>query len=167
MIIFENPYVYSILSLIIVLGTFAVSKLIIRKKLGNLKGSSKLLGLVSVGIAAGEIIYLGVTFKIFNLAIEIIAYLGIGIWLFLIPFQTSLKNMASGISNYVNSEIDIGDFIEVKGKKGVIIEFHLTKTILLTEDGRRISIPNHRFSEDVVVIYPKDPSKRKNLKKKF
>ena len=151
----NNQIIFAVSSLFIALGLFAMTKLIINTKLKHLKGSSKLLGLISVGIVGGEIIYLGVAFGIFNMAIELIAYLGIGLWLFLIPFQTYLKNMSSGISNYVNSEIDIGDIVEIKGKKGVIIEFHLTKTILLTESGQRISVPNHRFSEDVVAIYPK------------
>ena len=121
-----------------------------------------------MGIVGGEIVYLGTTFGIFELAIEIIAYLGIGLWLFLIPFQTYLKNIASGISNYVNTEIDIRDIVEIKVKKGVIIEFHLTKTVLLTEHGQRISVPNHRFSEDVVVIFPNESSSQnsnKSLKK--
>lgn len=151
----NNQIIFAASSLFIALGLFLMAKYIINSKLKHLKGSSKLLGLISMGIVGGEIIYLGVAFGIFDMAIELIAYLGIGLWLFLIPFQTYLKNMSSGISNYVNSEIDIGDIVEIKGKKGVIIEFHLTKTILLTEDGRRISVPNHRFSEDVVAIYPK------------
>ncbi|MFB5614428.1 MAG: mechanosensitive ion channel domain-containing protein, partial [Candidatus Nitrosomaritimum yanchengensis] len=71
---------------------------------------------------------------------------------------------ASGISNYLNTEIDIGDIIEIKGKKGVIIEFHLTKTILLTENGEKVSIPNHRFHEDVLVISPRNS---KNPKKEI
>lgn len=152
----DNHLIYAVSSLLIALGIIAFAKLIINSKLQHLKGSSKLLGLISVGVAFGEIIYLGINFGIFNLAIELIAYLGIGLWLFLIPFQTYLKNMASGISNYINSEIDIGDVVEIKGKKGVIIEFHLTKTILLTDKGERISVPNHRLSEDVMAIHPKN-----------
>ena len=150
---------FQITYLIISLGLFVVTKVIIQKRLGELKGSSKLLGLISVGIASGEILYLGINFGIFNLAIEFIAYLGIGLWIILIPFQTYLKNLASGISNYLNTEIDIGDIIEMKGKRGVIIEFHLTKTILLTENGERVSIPNHRFHEDVLIISPRNSKK--------
>lgn len=142
-------------SLLIAIGLFLFAKIIIQTKLGELKGSSKLLGLVSVGIVGGEIFYTGINFGIFTLAIEFIAYLGIGLWIILIPFQTYLKNMASGISNFMNTEMDIGDIIEIKGKKGVIIEFHLTKTLLLTENGEKIFIPNHRFHEDVMVISPR------------
>ena len=98
---------------------------------------------------------MGINFGIFSLAIEFIAYLGIGLWIILIPFQTYLKNMASGISNFMSTEMDIGDIIEMKGKKGVIIEFHLTKTLLLSENGEKIFIPNHRFHEDVMVISPR------------
>lgn len=158
-----------VFSLLIAVVLFLFAKIIIQTKLGDLKGSSKLLGLISVGIAAGEIFYIGIKFEIFNLAIEFIAYLGIGLWIILIPFQTYLKNTASGISNYMNTDIDIGDIVEIKGKRGVITEFHLTKTILLSESGEKITIPNHRFHEDIIVISPKksDASKKfNNIKKK-
>lgn len=154
-VLFDFQITYLIISVVIAIGLFIATKIIIQKRLGELKGSSKLTGLISVGIAGGEILYLGINFGIFNLAIEFIAYIGIGLWIILIPFQTYLKNLASGISNYLNTEIDIGDIIEMKGKRGVIIEFHLTKTILLTENGEKVSIPNHRFHEDVLIISPR------------
>lgn len=163
-VLFDFQITYLIISVFIAIGLFIVTKVIIQKRLGELKGSSKLTGLISVGIAGGEIIYLGINFGMFNLAIEFIAYLGIGLWIILIPFQTYLKNLASGISNYLNTEIDIGDIIELKGKKGVIIEFHLTKTVLLSENGEKISVPNHRFHEDVLVISPRN-SKNLEVKK--
>jgi small-conductance mechanosensitive channel len=134
-VLYDFQITYLIISVFIAIGLFVATKIIIQKRLGDLKGSSKLVGLISIGIASGEVIYLGINFGIFNLAIEFIAYLGIGLWIILIPFQTNLKNLASGISNYLNTEIDIGDIIEMDGKKGVIIEFHLTKTVLLTESG--------------------------------
>ena len=161
-VLYDFQITYLIISVFIAIGLFVATKIIIQKRLGELKGSSKLTGLISVGIASGEIIYLGINFGIFNLAIEFIAYLGIGLWIILIPFQTNLKNLASGISNYLNTEIDIGDIIEMDGKKGVIIEFHLTKTVLLTESGEKISIPNHRFHEDILVIAPRTSKNSSN-----
>ena len=154
-VLFDFQITYLIISVFIAIGLFVTTKIIIQKRLGDLKGSSKLTGLISVAIVGGEILYLGINFGMFTLAVEVIAYLGIGLWIILIPFQTYLKNLASGISNYLNTEIDIGDIIEMKGKRGVIIEFHLTKTILLTENGERVSVPNHRFHEDVLIIVPR------------
>ena len=154
-VLFDFQITYLIISVFIAIGLFVTTKIIIQKRLGDLKGSSKLTGLISVAIVGGEILYLGINFGMFTLAVEVIAYLGIGLWIILIPFQTYLKNLASGISNYLNTEIDIGDIIEMKGKRGVIIEFHLTKTILLTGNGERVSVPNHRFHEDVLIIVPR------------
>lgn len=161
-VLYDFQITYLIISVFVAIGLFVATKIIIQRRLGELKGSSKLTGLISVGIAGGEIIYLGINFGIFNLAIEFIAYLGIGLWIILIPFQTYLKNLASGISNYLNSDIDIGDIVEIKEKKGVIIEFHLTKTILLTENGERVSVPNYRFHEDVIVIAPRTSENSSN-----
>ena len=161
-VLFDFQITYLIISVFIANGLIVATKIIIQKQLRGLKGSSKLVGLISIGIASGEVIYLGINFGIFNLAIEFIAYLGIGLWIILIPFQTNLKNLASGISNYLNTEIDVGDIIEMEGKKGVIIEFHLTKTVLLTESGEKVSIPNHRFHEDILVIAPRTSKNSSN-----
>ena len=151
----NDSLLYAIIAIGIALGSFAISKLIVNKKLGELYGSQKLLGLITIIIGSGLIIYLGTLFGLFTLALEIIAYLGIGLWFILFGLQTHIKNMVSGISNYLNTEMNIGDVLSIEGKKGTLIEFHLTKTVLMSDDGRRIYIPNHKFSEEVKVIYPK------------
>ena len=153
--VIDNTAVYALTSIFLSIGIFLTIKFVIQSKLGSLQGSYNLLGLISVTIAGGEIIYLGAVYGLFQFAIEFIAYLGIGLWILLIPFQNHLKNITAGIGNYLNSDYDIGDIIEVKGQKGMIIEFHLTKTILLNDDGHRINVPNYRFHEDVLVISKK------------
>ena len=154
-LVMDSKVFYLLLSVMLSVGLFVGIKLFIRTKLNELQGAQKLLGLSLIVIAIGESIYLGTVFGLFKLAIEFIAYLGIGLWLFLIPFQTSLKNIISGIGNFMNIEMNVGDLVEVKGKRGVIIEMHLSKTVLMTENGERINVPNHRFSEDVTVVLPK------------
>lgn len=153
--IMPQSLAYAIISIVIAISIFIAIKIFIKRKLTDLQGTQKLIGILSVAIAGGETIFLGTVFGLFDLAIEVIAYLGIGLWLLIIPFQNSLKNIVSGIGNYMNTDINIGDVVEIKGKRGVIIEFHLTKTILMTENGERVLVPNHRFSEDVTIVQPK------------
>ena len=70
--------------------------------------------------------------------------------------QNHLKNIVSGIGLYMNKRIDIGDIIEIDDKKGTIVEFHLMKTIAITDNGEFMNIPNLKFNETVILISHKD-----------
>lgn len=63
--------------------------------------------------------------------------------------------MIAGIGLYLNPEINIGDVIEIGGRQGVIIEFHLTKTTVLTDEGEHMFVPNLKFNEEIIIISPK------------
>jgi len=126
------------------------------RKLSNLKGTQKLLGLISVIIIGLELTFLGVLFDLFTIAASVIASAGVAFALVSFALQNHLKNMVSGIGLYLNKRIDIGDVVEIDSKKGTIIEFHLMKTVALTDDGKFMNIPNLKFNETVVLISHKD-----------
>ena len=126
------------------------------RKLSNLKGTQKLLGLISVIIIGLELTFLGVLFDLFTIAASVIASAGVAFALVSFALQNHLKNMVSGIGLYLNKRIDIGDIVEIDSKKGTIIEFHLMKTVALTNDGKFMNIPNLKFNETVVLISHKD-----------
>jgi small-conductance mechanosensitive channel len=124
--------------------------------LSNLKGTQKLLGLISIIIIGLELTFLGVLFDLFTIAASVIASAGVAFALVSFALQNHLKNMVSGIGLYLNKRIDIGDIVEIDSKKGTIIEFHLMKTVALTDDGKFMNIPNLKFNETVVLISHKD-----------
>ena len=126
------------------------------RKLSNLKSTQKLLGLISVIIIGLELTFLGVLFDLFTIAASVIASAGVAFALVSFALQNHLKNMVSGIGLYLNKKIDIGDVVEIDDKKGTIIEFHLMKTVALTDDGKFMNIPNLKFNETVVLISHKD-----------
>ena len=142
----------AIVSIVLSIGVFSVIKLVMAKKLSNLKGTQKLLGLISVIIVVFELVYLGVLFDLFTLAASVVASLGVAFALVSFALQNHLKNIVSGIGLYLNKKINIGDIIEIDGKKGTITEFHLLKTIAKTQDGKIMNIPNLKFSETVILI---------------
>ena len=145
--------VFGIISIFIAIGLFLLIRTVIKIKLKNLHGTQKLLGLFLVIIIVSELIYLGLQFDLFTLAASLIASLGVSFALISFALQNHLKNMISGIGLYLNKRIDLGDIIEIDGKKGTIIEFHLMKTIALTDDdGQFMNIPNLKFSESVIFI---------------
>lgn len=154
-----NQIYYAIASIIISITLFVVMKSLMSKKLGDLKGVQKLVGLISVIIFGINLVYLGLLFDLFTLAASVVASIGVAFALVSFALQNHLKNIVSGIGLYMNSRIDIGDILEIDGKKGTIIEFHLMKTIAITEEGEFINIPNLKFSEAVIMISHKERNK--------
>jgi len=148
----EENIIYAIISVFISVGLFFIAKFVIQSKLPNLKGSSKLLGIISLVIITLEAGYLGIDLGWFNVATEVIATIGVGFFLVTFAIQNHLKNIVSGIGLYLNKNIIVGDFIEIDGIKAQIIEFHLMKTIAKTSDEKIVYIPNLKFNESVILI---------------
>ena len=151
---------FAAISIIVAVSIFAITKYLMSSKLSNLKGTQKLLGLISVIIIGVELMYLGVLFDLFTLAASVIASLGVAFALITFALQSHLKNMVSGIGLYMNKRIDIGDIIEIDNQKGTVTEFHLMKTIAITENGEFMNIPNLKFNEEVVLISHKAKKSR-------
>lgn len=146
-------------SIIISITVFLVIKFLISRRLTNLEGTQKLLGLFSVIIIGLELTYLGALFDLFTLAASVIASAGVAFALVTFALQNHLKNIVSGIGLYLNPRISIGDLIEIDGEKGTITEFHLLKTIALTDEGVFMNIPNLTFSEKIILISHKNREK--------
>lgn len=147
--------ILGIISVFISAGIFLAIRYTIHTRLKNLKGTQKLLGLISIGIIVSELIYFGISFELFKIALEFIASVGVAFALVVWALQNNLKNAVAGIGIYLNPEIDVGDIIEVEGNKGVILELHLTKITAMTEDGVKLFIPTQKFPE-VVKVYHKE-----------
>jgi len=141
-----------IISVIISGALILIFKLIIGRKFRSLQGHQKLLGIVITIIIIGEIAFLGITFGLFDFALEIITSIGVGMVVLGISLQHQLKNIVAGIGLFFNKEVNIGDIITIKEEKGTVIELHLTHTVALSDDGERIIIPNQKFAEDVIKI---------------
>lgn len=148
----EENIIFAIISVVISIGLFFIAKFVIQSKLPNLKGSSKLLGIISLVIITLEAGYLGIDLGWFNVAAEVIATIGVGFFLVTFAIQNHLKNIVSGIGLYLNKNIIVGDFIEIDGIKAQIIEFHLMKTVAKTSNEKIVYIPNLKFNESVVII---------------
>lgn len=151
----DEKILYAILSIVVAGALFTTSHLIFKTKLHGLQGSYKLLRIISISIIISELVYLGNILGLFELAVEVIASIGVAFALVALALQVHLKNVIAGIGLYLNPEINTGDVIEIGGKKGVIIEFHLTKTTVLIEEGERMFVPNLKFNEEITIISPK------------
>lgn len=150
---------YGLISLVVTVFLYIVARQIINKKLQELQGSDKLLGMILIFITLGELFYLGTFFGLFDIALEVITSIGAAAVVIGIALQNQLKNAISGISIFLNPQINVGDQIEFDYVQCKITGLHLTKIIGITEDGLKIIIPNHKFSEEMVQIFPKTVKK--------
>ena len=62
--------------------------------------------------------YIGNTWRLFEIAFEAIASIGVAFGLLSIALQSHLRNAIAGIGIYMNPQINIGDVLEVDGKRG-------------------------------------------------
>jgi len=148
----QENIIFAVISVLISIGLVLIAKFVIQSKLSDLKGSSKLLGIIFLVIITLEAGYLGIDLGWFNVATEVIATIGVGFFLITFAIQNHLKNIVSGIGLYLNKNINVGDSIEIDGIVAKIIEFHLMKTVAKTNDGKIVYIPNLKFSESVILI---------------
>jgi len=71
------------------------------KKMKNFAGTQKIIGFVSIIIIVSEDTYLGSSLGLFQIALEVITSIGVGMVIFGIALQHQLKNIAAGIGFFL------------------------------------------------------------------
>ncbi len=77
--------------------------------------------------------------------------------------QGSLSNFAGGVLIILFKPYKIGDFIEASGFKGTVVEIQIFATLLNTPDNKRIVVPNGKLSNETLVNYSKNPTRRVDI----
>lgn len=98
-----------------------------------------------IGVTIIAIGKLGITLTPFIAGIGA-ASLGAGLAL-----QGTLSNYGAGLSIIIGRPFVVGNTISVEGVSGVVEEIRLAYTILSTEDGEEITIPNRHIIGEVLV----------------
>lgn len=93
--------------------------------------------------------------------ITILASCGVAIGLAL---QGSLSNLAGGIMILLFKPFKVGDYVEVSGESGTVTEITVVYTIILTNDNKRITIPNGTLTNSVIKNYSSEKLRRVDLK---
>ncbi|AXX92246.1 mechanosensitive ion channel protein MscS [Malaciobacter molluscorum LMG 25693] len=100
---------------------------------------------IIIGAAIIAIGKLGITLTPFIAGIGA-ASLGAGLAL-----QGTLSNYGAGLSIIITRPFIVGNTISVKDVYGIVEEIKLAHTILLTEDGEKITVPNKYIIGEVIV----------------
>lgn len=82
--------------------------------------------------------------------IAIIGAAGLAVGLAL---QGSLANFAAGVMLIIFKPFKVGDFVEVAGKMGTVVEIQIFNTILDQPDNRRMIVPNSKVTGDIVTNF--------------
>jgi len=89
--------------------------------------------------------------------IAIIGAAGLAVGL---AFQGALSNFAGGVLILVFRPFKLGDFIEASGHTGTVQSIQVFSTVLLTPDNKRIVIPNGNLSNNSIVNYSAEQTRR-------
>ena len=90
----------------------------------------------------------------------IVAGLGIGGLAFALAAQDSVKNLFGGFTIFIDKPFTIKDRIKISGFDGSVEEIGIRSTRIRTLDGRRVTIPNSKFSESAIENISSEPSRK-------
>ena len=92
--------------------------------------------------------------------VAVLASAGVAVGLAL---QGALGNLAGGIMLMIFRPFHVGEFISAAGESGTVKEITLFYTVLLTPDGRRVTIPNGSLMNANVVNFSREENRRVDL----
>ena len=109
---------------------------------------------------------LGIIIGLDNIGFDItamIAGLGIGGLALALAAQDSVKNIFAGIMIFLDKPFRIKDRIQVDGFDGIVEDVGLRSTRLRTLEGRIVTIPNSRFTDNSVTNVTSQPTLKVKL----
>ena len=92
--------------------------------------------------------------------VAVIGAMGLAIGLAL---QGSLSNFAGGFLIILFKPYEVGEVVELEGHTGVVKEIQVFNTVLLTPDGKLITIPNGQASNHVIVNFTRNGFRRADI----
>jgi len=92
--------------------------------------------------------------------VTVLASCGVAIGLAL---QGALSNFAGGLMILFFKPFRIGDYVEVGGESGTVVEISVVYTVLLTVDNKRVTLPNGTITNSVIENYSAEDLRRVDL----
>lgn len=150
-----------VLGLIIIANTLNVTKKVLEKKNIEPTLSKFLINLLNWSLKILLFIMVAAKLGIETTSFAaIIAAAGLAVGMAL---QGSLSNFAGGVLILVLKPFKVGDFIEAQSSSGTVKEIGIFNTVLTTASNELIIIPNGKLSNDRVINYSSEPTRRDNI----
>ncbi len=80
-----------------------------------------------------------------------------------LALKDSLSNFASGVLILANAPFKVGDFVDIGGQSGSVMEIGLMTTKLKTFDNRHIIIPNNNVTTGTVTNFSAENTRRLDM----
>ena len=93
----------------------------------------------------------------------VLAGLGIGGLAFALAAQDTVSNLFGGVTIFVDQPFKINDRVQLDGLDGTIVEIGTRSTRLRTLEGRMVTIPNSRFTDQAVINVSSEPTRKVNV----
>ncbi|MHA6492662.1 mechanosensitive ion channel family protein [Pseudomonas borbori] len=150
--------------LTLLIGWWLINKL--TNKVGALmalrKADLALQGFISslAGIALKILLVVSVASMIGVETTSFIAAIGAAGLAIGLALQGSLANFAGGVLILLFRPFRIGDWIEAQGVMGTVHSIQIFHTVLLTGDNKTVIVPNGNLSNDTIVNYNRQPTRK-------
>ncbi|MBQ9431696.1 MAG: mechanosensitive ion channel family protein [Kiritimatiellae bacterium] len=135
-------------ALIILLVGWIVIKVLcatLRKTLDKTPKINPLLKEFFISIARKSCWVLLLMLALRRLGIDIaplIAGLGVTGFILGFAFQESLGNLASGVMIAINQPFNVGDYVNIGGNEGSVLELNMMAVTIATADNKKVVVPN-------------------------
>ncbi|MDE0753561.1 MAG: mechanosensitive ion channel [Woeseiaceae bacterium] len=80
-----------------------------------------------------------------------------------LALQGSLSNFAAGVLIVVFRPYRVGDFVEVAGISGSVVQVQILSTILKTGDNKQIVVPNAQIMNSIITNYSANNTRRVDI----
>ena len=80
-----------------------------------------------------------------------------------LALQGSLSNFAAGVLIVVFRPYRVGDFVEVAGISGSVVQVQILSTILKTGDNKQIVVPNAQIMNSIITNYSANNTRRVDM----
>ncbi len=80
-----------------------------------------------------------------------------------LALQGSLSNFAAGVLIVIFRPYRVGDFVEVAGISGAVVQVQILTTVLKTGDNKRIVIPNAQIMDSIITNYSANDTRRVDM----
>jgi small conductance mechanosensitive channel len=131
-----------------------IVRLIIRRLMGVGQVSSHLFKDFLVAMSGRVIVFIGALLGLSALEVNLpplLAVIGAAGFVIAFALQGTLSNFASGLLIMVNKPFDVNDEVDVGGVKGQVAAVSIFNTLIQTEDGLKMIVPNNSIWNGVIV----------------
>jgi small conductance mechanosensitive channel len=133
------------------------AKAIEKSRLEKTAASFILRAVKAAAVSLVVVIALSIAGVPMNSIIAVIASVGVAVG---VSMKESLSNVTACLLILHGKLFRVGDFIEVAGAAGTVVEIHIFSVKLITPDNRILFIPNSTVTTNVLTNYSVEPTRR-------